>query len=385
MAPGIGGLVKRTEIDALVRVHRGRSRPVAFLHVLRQSKLEEDDHVFLREHAADLAVPDLLAWRSRCAPGFTGAVLRAIARIALEDPVVFEHEVLAAPRFDLDDEEWIELADLTRGKVPARIFDRIVLHEKREVSGVVNAPAAPVGDADLAGFLDAALAEFDPLEGHASLAIDASLSPEVVLERARNAFSAEERAMLLEWSAAHGIPRKPLVDVAVPAIRAGENDPRLRSFLASQLGARAAWEAHGLDVFLAFLDRGAFAGLSELCTVVWSSARARADSNGEAPRGLLHAMSASFAGALVHVARESLAASLPARAMAALSALACLDPPSRLSRAIHDLLRAPGVEGEVRVLVELNVRLVKHGTGRDASFESLVAAIHCLADVGPEA
>lgn len=372
--------MKRTEIDALVRVHRGRSRPVAFLHVLRQSKLEEDDHLFLCEHASELAVPDLLVWRSRCAKGFTGAVLRAIARIALEDPVAFEHELLGAPRFALDDEEWIELADLTRGKVPARIFDNIVAHGRRKGPRAVDAPVKSTGDADLAGFLDAALVELDLQEVPPAPAIDAILSPEVVLERARHAFSAEERAMLLEWSSAHGIPRRPLVEIAVAAIRAGENEPRLRSFVASQLGTRAAWEAHGLDVFLAFLDRSAFAGLTELCALVWSSARAGSDSDKEAPRGLLPAMSASLAGALVHVAHESLTASLPARAMAALSALACLDPPSRLSRAIHDLLRAPGVEGEVRVLVELNVRLVKHGTGRDASFDSLVAAIHCLAD-----
>ena len=34
----------------------------------------------------------------------------------------------------------------------------------------------------------------------------------------------------------------------------------------------------------------------------------------------------------------------------------------------------------MRELFELNVRLIKHGHAREASFEGLVAAIHTLAD-----
>jgi hypothetical protein len=79
--------------------------------------------------------------------------------------------------------------------------------------------------------------------------------------------------------------------------------------------------------------------------------------------------------------REKLTASNTDQAMVYLSALACLDLPTRLSRSIHDLLRAPGTEGEVRTLIEMNVRLVKRDRGRQASFEDIVAAIHCLADV----
>jgi len=382
--------VKRNEIDALVRAHRGRARPVAFLHVLRQARLDEDDQLFLREHASELAVPDLLVWRSRCEPGFTGTVLRALARIALEDPSQFEHEVLDAPRFSLDDDEWIELADLTRGKVPPRIFDRISARGVRaEVEARHDIEKPPEADVDLAGFVESVLDEIALPEPAAVVAIDATLAPEAILDRARNAWSPEERVMLLEWAARQGLPRKSLVDIAVHAIRAGETEPRLRIFLASQIGSRAAWESFGLDVVLAFLDRGAFSSLSSLCALVFSEARGAPAVRGvpgqEEPKGLLSAMTAAFAAALVHVARESLVASLPARAMAALSALACLAPPPRLSRSIHDLLRAPGVSGEILALVELNVRLVKHSSARDASFESIVAAIHCLADVEPEA
>jgi len=382
--------VKRTEIDALVRAHRGRARPVAFLHVLRQTRLDEDDQSFLRENVSELGVPDLLAWRARCEPGFTGTVLRALARIALEEPSQFEHEVLDAPRFSLHDEEWIELADLTRGKIPPRIFERITARRVRaEPPKETERATLPSDDVDLAGFLESSIAEIPPAGPGLATPIDASLAPEAIVERARHAWSAEERVLLLEWAAAHGVPRKPLVEIAVAAVRAGEIDPRHRAFLAAQVGTRAAWDAHGQDVVLAFLDRSAYSSLSEICALVWSAARGAPAVRGvpgrDEPQGLLSAMSAAFAAALVHVARESLVASLPARAMAALSALACLAPPPRLSRSIHDLLRAPGVADEVLALVELNVRLVKHSSARDASFESIVAAIHCLADAGPEA
>jgi hypothetical protein len=63
-----------------------------------------------------------------------------------------------------------------------------------------------------------------------------------------------------------------------------------------------------------------------------------------------------------------------------LSALACLDPPSRLSRAVHDLRRAPGLTPEVAELVGVNERLVKHSDARDASLEGVVAAVHVMAD-----
>jgi hypothetical protein len=369
--------MKRMEIDALVRAHRGRAHPVASLHILRQSTIEADDQVFLCEHARELTIPDLLVWRKRCATGFTGAVIREIARIAIEEPSIFKHEVLEAPRFSLADEEWIELADLTRGKVSPASFERILARGAHEE---VELPKLEIvaGSEDLAGFLEDALADFDPPPPETTPAfIDAESAPEVILERARNAWSAEERAILLEWLSTHGLTRKPLFEIATKALKAGENDPRLRAWLASQLSTRASWEAFGVDVALAFLDRNAFSELSALVTLVWSQPNEAAQDNRQ---GLLDAMMSSLALGFLHVIREALTASMAEKAMVYLSALACLDLPPRLSRSIHDLLHAPNVDGEVRTLIEMNVRLVKHKRGRDSSFEDIVASIHCLAD-----
>ena len=65
---------------------------------------------------------------------------------------------------------------------------------------------------------------------------------------------------------------------------------------------------------------------------------------------------------------------------AALSALACLDPPSRVSRAVHDLRRVPGASAAIVALLAVNERLVKHSDARDASLEGVIAALHALAD-----
>ncbi len=381
--------MKRTEIDALVRAHRGRARPVAFLHLLRQSALEEDDLAFLREHARELAVPDLLAWRARCAAGFTGAVIRELARIAVEEPSCFEHELLNAPGFSLADEEWIELAELVRAKVPASLYERILARGDRSSSPPTlestRNEATRNEREDLASFLDTAFAELEPIDEARPPAPDdkgplsADMAPELILERAQNAFSPDERITLLEWLSKKGMARRPLMEIALLAVRAGELGARQRSWLAEQMSSRAAWEAHGVDLFLAFLDREAFSELSELAALVWSNAR-----QAPAQRGLLEAMQAALAAALLSQTRESIAVGEHARSLAALSAFACLDPPSRLSRAIRDLLNMPGVEGDVRVLLELNARFVKHGKARDASFEGVVAAIHSFADARAE-
>src|SRR5262249_34023756 len=151
----------------------------------------------------------------------------------------------------------------------------------------------------------------------------------------------------------------------------GELSPELTAFIAASLKTRAAWEEHGLDCFLAYLDRGALAELSDLCADAYSRVLSSPSDRrrGDAARGLVAAIHAAFAGGLVAAAREALVAAQHARALGALAALTCLDPPSRLSRAVHDLGRALGDDADVRELFELNLRLIKHGRGREASFE----------------
>src|SRR5690242_7070593 len=125
------------------------------------------------------------------------------------------------------------------------------------------------------------------------------------------------------------------------------------------------------------MGQRAFPEIGELVTVAWSEA---GRGGAEPPRGLLEAIQVAFALALIGMTREALSAGDEPRAMAALSALACLDPPSRVSRAVHDLGRARGASDGIAELVAVNERLVKHSDARDASLEGVIAALHAIAD-----
>lgn len=413
--------MKKVEIDALLRAHHGRARPVAFFHVLRQPALSADDQAFLTEHIEELGATDLLRWRARCEPGHTGVVIRRLAVLAIQDPSSFDNDVLGVPRLELDEHEWLELLDLTRGKVPAPLHDRIAERGRRppaERSSTwmfsprvipssepfffeEDAELAP--DTDNRPLRDRSLAEVLAARDRGTLAMaDADLAafaldrarkseedwsfavasfPEVVreavLEKARRSRSDAERANLLTWLEAHGAPRAAMLDVALEAIRAGQVSYGILSWLSGRLGTRAAWEKHGFEVLAALAGRRAFPEISELLAVVWSEA---GRGGAEPPRGLLEAIQGALALVLVGLTREALGRGDREHALAALSALACLDPPSRVSRAVHELSRLPGVTGDVAELVAVNERLVKHGDARDASMEGVIAALHAIAD-----
>jgi hypothetical protein len=419
--------MRKAEIDALVRAHRGRARPVAFFHVLRQPALEPDDEAFLVAHAEELGASDLLRWRARCEVGRTGAVIRRLGQIALEDPAHFQHEVLDVPRLDLAEDEWRELADLLRGKVPAPIYARVLAHggprpprpapETLFTPGVFDLPGFALGDgpdasrppvepspprplaerstpeilaARRAGGLaidDAALAALLRARARSS-AEDWSFAvldfpdalEDVVMEKARASERGEERANLLGWLEARGVPRAALLPIALEAARRGQVSYPVVCWLSRQLGTRAAWDRHGVETLSVLASQRAFPEIGELCTVAFCEA---GRGGHDPPRGLLEAIQVAFALALCGLIREALAAGDAPRAMAALSALACLDPPSRISRAVHELGRAAvaaGASFEVAELIAVNERLVKHSDARDASLEGVIAALHAIAD-----
>lgn len=214
-----------------------------------------------------------------------------------------------------------------------------------------------------------------------------------VLERAQSSPRGGERAVLLEWLDQHGATRKELLTLTAETLRLEAIDQPVldwlaRSWVPRMLTTRTAWERHGVEVLLALIAHRAFTELGELLTLAWTGAgdAAKPARQGKAKRpkgpsqGYLEAIHLAFAQALVRLSSEALGAGKEARAMAALSALACLDPPSRVGRALLALRRAQGASGEVLELVALNDRLVKRAGARGASLEGLIAAVHALAD-----
>ncbi len=410
--------MRKAEIEALVRAHHGRARPVAYFHVLRQESLEPDDHAFLATYADELGASDLLRWKARSQSGFTVPVIRELAKRAVADPVQFQHEVLDVPRLELDENEWTELCDLLRGRVPAALYTRVLerggARPKRPPPDKFFTPGVLVPDlgpppARATSAIDAndlersTLHEIVIARKEGRLGIDeATLSriamvrarattedwsgatvdfpgglKEAVLERVRTTKSGDERANLLGWLEVHAVPRATLLALAIGPIDHGEVSYAIIGWLSRQLSTRAAWEKHGAETVSALVRQSAFAELGDLITVALSEA-VRGDV--EPPRGMLGAILVAFAEALVAAARTALGGNDQASAMAALSALACLDPPSRVIRAVHELREIRGASEEVSELIATNERLLKHSDARDASLEDIIAAIHALAD-----
>jgi hypothetical protein len=416
--------MRKAEIAALLRAHRNRARPVAFFHILRQTTLETDDHAFLIEHIDELGAVDLLRWRARCEKGFTAPVIRKLAELAICEPSQFRHEVLDAPRLDFEEAEWIELADLLRGKVDDETWRRVIAcgsggaaPAKVPDTGLLfQAPAGPEASFALDG---ASLLDGSSRQGESSFfdgLVDSEVdlgfalgakgpggppeelsepppeeedwSPsiprfrvsfrEAVLEKARKTPRGDERAVLLAWLEERRVAKKTLIKIAADSLLTGEISASMLAWLSKQLSNRTGWDREGVVVLVAMIERRAFPEMSELFTFSWHEASV--SEGNDVPRGFLTSVQAAFALALLHVTRQALLARRSSPAMAALSALACLDPPSRVSRTIHDLRRIPGIGEEVRHLIEVNERLVKHSDARDASLEGIVAGVHALAD-----
>jgi len=414
--------MRKAEIDALVLAHRGRARPVAFFHVLRQPALEPDDHAFLLEHAEELGASDLLRWRARCEEGFTASVIQQLARRAMDDPRSFQHEVLDLPKIGLHEHEWIELASLVKNRVPDALYEGIVarggerpvrpLPETFFTPGVLNRDLITLddGDGDVAGeairrlgvdalpirdILAAVRAGSFDIDDAGLLALAlkrarsadedwSAAAPDLpavlkdaVLEKARSTPRSAERANLLEWLEAQDVPRSTLLPIALASMHEGPVSYGLIGWLARQLATRAAWDKHGLATLSALMAQRAFSEIGELTTVVWSEA---GRSNNDPPRGLLEAIQVAFALTLIERVHAALDHGDEGRAMVTLSALACLDPPSRVSRAVHELRRHAGVSADVAELIGVNERLVKHSDAGDASLEGVIAALHAIAD-----
>lgn len=409
-------------LRALMHAHQGRAGVVASLHVLRQPRLEPDDHAFLLANVGELGPSDLLRWRSRSEPGLTMVVIREMARQATHDPVSFRHEILDAPKLDLEDDEWRELADLLRGRIPDPIFalllERGGARPKRPppdrlfTPGVIAAESAVLDDSDVDGGdpvdYEAArklpLAELLakrrrgllPLEdgdfqaiclerAHDDVEDWSALTPDIpgqlkdaVLEKAIRTPRADERANLLTWLMKHDYPRKAMLGVALAPLPGGSGDFGfgLIDWLARRMSTRSAWDDAGTLVFDAFLSRGAFGELAELLALAVSEAQR---AGGDPARKYVQAIQVALATTLVTRARRAIVERDDAAAMRALSALACLDPPSRVSRAVHELRRLD-VGPELDELIAVNERMIKHGTASEASLEGLVAAVHALAD-----
>ncbi|MDI1443454.1 hypothetical protein [Polyangium sp. 6x1] len=412
--------MKKAEIDALVRAHRGSARAVAFLHVLRQPALAPDDHSFLSEHAHELTSADLLRWRARTPYVGRPPILVALAKLCEDKPAEFEHEVLNAPGLSFEDREWETLADLVRGKVPPALQARIA---RRETSAPAPAvaffassphggglrsahevghplPPTPPADepVDLAAMFD--LDEATAPEASASkegegsffgggslgdeLGLDlgedeggplfanpfAGLTVEDAFAKVTDGTNGDERAMLLDWLAAQGASAERLMSAALASLHRAPVASPVVAWIGKRLATKADWETNGYALFLALVERRAFPELQELV----------AQAAGVSPE-LGEARLAAFGHVLIDVTRDAIKKKDEARAAAALAALSALGATEEtrkrfgaLKQALHKAKASPYLV----TLVDLVVARAR--TRGENPTEGMIAAVHALSD-----
>ncbi|MFO0546836.1 MAG: hypothetical protein U0271_00545 [Polyangiaceae bacterium] len=416
--------MRKNEIDALVRAHQGRVGAVASLHLLRQARLEPDDHAFLRAHADSLGPSDLLRWRSRCEPSHTADVLRELARRAIDDPSSFRHEVLDAPKLDIPEHEWKTLADLVRGRVPDAVF-AIVLERggprpKRPPPTNLFTPksydsidAASELDDDDGTAIDLDAARALPLEDVLAKlrtkkldATEASLRSFLVERAQRDAedwsrlapdlpgcardavlikltasVRPDERVHLLMWLERFDMPRAELLRLAFDEPRPIPASLGLVGWLAEKLSTPRAWREHGAAVLRALLDRRAFGELGDVVALVSS------DSERAHRSAVVSEIHAAMGEVLAAIAVEATELTDRPRALAALAALSSLgvsssvEPQSTVAGSLAKLAKSNFMDdAPFAELVRSTHRAPSPVLDANALCEAIVASIHAFAD-----
>jgi hypothetical protein len=201
-----------------------------------------------------------------------------------------------------------------------------------------------------------------------------SLAPAVRL-RMRIVAREDEFLALARWLVARGERSDTLIGMFLPRLAQGAPGWQARQWLGSLLSSRSAWERLGprvVEVAVAGEAWGFIEAIAE------QSVRSATELNADPPHGLVGAIHEALAVVLIRRARCALDDGNEAAAVASLQALAALSPPSRFSRKLVRLSQSESLSKDVRDMIELNVRLHRHGTNRDASLSQVGSALALL-------
>lgn len=455
--------MQKDDIEALMRAHKHRAHSVAFLHILRQARLDPDDCAFLFEHVSELESVDLIRFHSQCPPSLRSPILDELARRAQMDPQSFQYELLDPLRATMNEREWVELSDRLSGKVPPDLWERVLkrshpdsspplsqhnflLHDSNEIVDLSaldlfedddglfgpenkvpeidikleqalamaeSAEAAPTSlqRAKFAGLKDQLrMSQLVKLHKSAprflsenslqTVAIerarrmDENWSEEVVvfpqnlrsavLERLRHTQHSPERIMLLEWLEKTGTARKDALRLAVSSLRSHDIPQPLIAWFARQLHSHNAWKTAGKALLDIFIERRAYSEMIELATLSFNPP----PGDGSAPmqsnqHPIIESLVGAYSSAFVTVARGSLERGNAQNALAALSALGCIDLQPKLLRPIR-LLKYISNAPDVLALIQYLERKSQNQTAKTPSLENVVAAVHAFSDAAPE-
>lgn len=449
----------KDDIGALFRAHKCRAHPVAFLHILRQARLDHDDCAFLFEHIRELESVDLVRFHARCPPEANAPIFDELARRAQMDPQRFRYELLDPLRASMSEREWVELADHLSGQVPPDLWECVLRRSHADSSSpplsqhnifIENSDkiadlsalgffdddddllsnlngASPGADAALLQALKAAestqsgpvsqrratlanvkdqLTMSQLCELHKSapqflsegtlqtIAMERAKRPDqdwsphiaafppvlrgAVLERLRQTRNSPERIMLLEWLEKTGTARKDALRIALSSLRSPNVPQPLIAWFARQLQSHNAWKTAGKTLLGIFIQQRAFSEMIELATISFNTTPGEQGAPANS-HPLVESVAGAYISAFLTAARVALESGQAQTALAALSALLCLDLQPKLVRPLRALRRSTPLP-DALALLKYAERKAQGSPPQTPSLESIVAAVHAFSD-----
>lgn len=364
--PDLRGSVEASELNALVLAAdplppERLPAPDAFL----SRRWSEETIAAYRQLGGTAAEPRLTAWVRAPLDGAEddwGA--------APSEPRILETLRRAQAAGALTPELRAELAAHSRG-LP--MLDLISLH--RDAPSLVDEDALQAIAHERAGKDPA-----DPWASYDEARLPACLRP-AVRQRAQAIADEREFLALVRWLGANQEPPADLVTLLLDRVaRRPATEPLMR-WLSGVLSSRTLWERQGPRVMDALVKAEAWDAIYHL---VWSPTR-RVGPEAEAwpSQGIVAAIHEALALPLLRRLEEALESANAQAARATLQALATLHPTPRLGKKLRALGRRPAPSEDVADLLQLNLRLLRKGTMREATLLDVNAALAFLSEPNP--
>jgi hypothetical protein len=203
---------------------------------------------------------------------------------------------------------------------------------------------------------------------------------DAVRARLQTIASEEEFLTLAAWLAAQNARPKDLVDLFLQRITRRPLTPRIIDWLATVLSSRTLWEKQGPRVLEPLILARAWNHIDALVRRSLHQGGDSAPRDPQQERARVGAIHEALGVVLLKEARCALEGGDDKRASAALQAMVALHPPSRLSSKLNGLRKLEGLSDDMNELLDLNLRLLRHGSTKEATLSDVRAAFALLAE-----
>jgi len=200
------------------------------------------------------------------------------------------------------------------------------------------------------------------------------------VERRVRAIKGEHEIIgLLRWLEAQGEKLDALMALFVDWLARGEMGYVSVSWLKPILSNRTRWDNYGPPILGALLERGQRGLIVELAEKCIPPEPSTAEEKTRRQH-LIAATHEALGRVFLEQAKKALEAADPRKAIPPLHALTALHPRTALIKKVHALRYAPGADGDVLELLELNEQLLKHDTTNEARVLDLQMALSLFQD-----